>query len=277
VPASILSTTHAQFGLAYQRAGESNTEKLLLLHGIGSNSHSFAKQLADLGQSFDVVAWDAPGYGASSDPPANYSMAEFADAAAALLDVLGWQSAHVLGHSFGGVIAQMLHHRHARRVRSLILADTNAGTGSMPDAAERTRQRLSELEQFGPRGLAERRAPNLATSDAPAELVAQLIEIMAQIRAPGYTAAALAMGATDLRGQLARIDVPTLVLHGQRDTVIPLRTAEALAAAIPGAKLVTLRDAGHASNQQAPRAYNEAVRAFLTTATGRQAAMGSRS
>jgi pimeloyl-ACP methyl ester carboxylesterase len=261
-----VSTARGVLELAYLRAGEGNAERLLLLHGIGSNSGSFAAQLADLGDSFDLVAWDAPGYGGSSDPPPDYSMADFADAAAGLLDLLGWQAAHVLGHSFGGVIAQMLYLRHPKRVRSLILADTNAGSGSMPDASKRTRRRLTDLDQFGPRGLAERRAPNLLTPDAPAELVQQVTDIMAQIRPVGYSAAAIAMGATDLRDQLPRIGVPTLVLHGERDAVIPASTADALAAGIPRARLVTLRGVGHASNQQAPESYNHAVRAFLTTA-----------
>jgi 3-oxoadipate enol-lactonase len=254
--------------IAFQRAGEGHTERLLLLHGIGSNSYSFTNQLTDLGKTLDVVAWDAPGYGGSSDPPPDFSMADFAAAAAALLDDLGWPAAHVLGHSFGGVIAQTLYHRHAARVRSLILADTNTGSGSLPDAAERTRRRLSDLEQFGPRGLAERRAPGLVTPDAPTELVQRVLEIMAQVRAPGYMAAALAMGATDLRDQLSRIGVPTLVLHGERDTVIPPSTGAELARAIPGAELVLLPGAGHASNQQAPEAYNRAIREFLLTATG---------
>jgi 3-oxoadipate enol-lactonase len=254
--------------LAYQRAGEGHAERLLLLHGIGSNSDSFTNQLTDLGTTLDVVAWDAPGYGGSSDPLPDFSMADFADAAARLLDDLGWPAAHVLGHSFGGVIAQMLYHRHAERVRSLILADTNAGSGSMADAAERTRRRLSDLQQFGPRGLAERRAPGLVTPDAPPELVQQLVESMANVRAPGYTTAAVAMGSTDLRDQLQRIGVPTLVLHGDRDTVIPPSTGAELASAIPGARLVLLPGAGHASNQEAPQAYNRAVREFIRETTG---------
>ncbi len=250
---------------AYERSGDGHPEKLLLLHGIGSNRRSFAAQLADLGDAFDVVAWDAPGYGASSDPPGDFSMADFADAAGALLDTLGWQSAHVLGHSFGGVIAQMLYHRQSARVRSLILADTNAGSGSMPDASERSQRRLGDLERLGPRGMAEARAPALVTPDAPAELVQTLIEIMSEVRPIGYAAAARAMGATDLRDQLRGIRVPTLVLHGERDTVIPPSIARELASAIPGAKLVLLSGAGHASNQQAPEAYNVAIRHFIAS------------
>src|SRR6266581_1801636 len=119
---------------AYRRGGRGGGQaKLLLLHGIGSNSLSFRPQLANLGDECDLVAWDAPGYGASEDPPADFTLEDFADAAAAVLDALEWPSAHILGHSFGGFVAQVLYQRHVPRVRSLVLSDTNAGSGALPD------------------------------------------------------------------------------------------------------------------------------------------------
>jgi pimeloyl-ACP methyl ester carboxylesterase len=167
--------------------------------------------------------------------------------------------------SLGGVIAQLMYHRHPRRIRSLILADTNPGGGALPEPmrSERVRQRLEALEQLGPRGLAERRAPVLARPDAPAELVAELVEIMAEVRPAGYRSAAEALGATDLTRELSRIAVPTLVVHGECDRVVPLSTARELAAAIPGADLVVIPHAGHVANQEQPEAFNAAVREFL--------------
>ncbi|HYW89869.1 MAG TPA: alpha/beta fold hydrolase, partial [Chloroflexota bacterium] len=94
--------------LHYERAGSGPA--LLLLHGIGSNSRSFRHQ-SELADAYDVIAWDAPGYGRSDDPPHALSMAENADAAARLLDELTIERAHVLGVSMGGVIAQLLYHR----------------------------------------------------------------------------------------------------------------------------------------------------------------------
>jgi 3-oxoadipate enol-lactonase len=252
--------------LAYRRAGSPGSpHKLLLLHGIGSSSLAFRAQLADLGSDFDVVAWDAPGYGASEDPPADFTLHDFADAAARVLDGLAWPSAHVLGHSFGGVVAQMLYHRHPRRVRSLILSDTNAGSGALPEPerSARVQRRLNDLATLTPRQMAERRAPNLVPPDAPAELVQDLIDIMAQIRPAGYASAATVMGSADVRPCLRAIGVPTLVLQGELDTIIPLSTAEELVRAIPAARLVVIPGAGHASNQHKPEAYNAAVRQFL--------------
>jgi 3-oxoadipate enol-lactonase len=258
-------TPRGRLDVAYRRSGAGARHTLLLLHGIGSNSRSFSAQLAGLGGEFDVVAWDAPGYADSADPPANFSMADFAESAAGLLAALGWRRAHIVGHSFGGVIAQVLYQRHPESVRSLVLADTNAGSGTLPEPerSERIRRRLSDLETLNPRDMAERRAPNLVPPDAPAGLLQELIDVMAQIRPAGYAAAALAMGTADTRDQLARIDVPTLVLHGERDAVIPASTGTELAAAIPGARLVIIPGAGHASNQQTPGSYNQAIRDFV--------------
>ena len=255
-----ISTPRGEIDLAYRRRGAGASVRLLLLHGIGSNSRSFASQLDGLGLTFDVVAWDAPGYGASADPPSDYSMADFADAAAGLLDALDWQHAHVLGHSFGGVVAQVLYQRHPERVESLILADTNTGAS---EARERTERRLADVRSLTPRELAQRRAPQLVTPDAPADLIQDIVDVMAQIRPIGYSAAAVALGNTDTRPWLGVIRVPTLVIHGARDTVVPPAIGAALANAIPNARIVLVEAVGHASNQQAPNAYNAAIRDFI--------------
>jgi 3-oxoadipate enol-lactonase len=247
----------------YERAGSG--PPLLLLHGIGSNSRSFRHQLSELCDAFDVIAWDAPGYGGSDDPPLDSGLDYFADQAVALLDELNLSRAHLLGVSLGGVIAQLVYHRHPSRVQSLILVDTTPGGGAAPEPerAERVRQRLDALSRLGPRGMAEQRAPHLVTSSAPVSLVAELVDIMSEVRSAGYRTAAIALGATDLTSQLSEIHAPTLVIHGEQDEVVPVATAQRLATAIPNARLLVLQNAGHVSNQEQPEAFNAAVRSFL--------------
>jgi 3-oxoadipate enol-lactonase len=237
----------------------------LLLHGIGSNSRSFRHQLTALCDAFDVIAWDAPGYGRSADPPLNPGLEYFADQAVQLLNDLHIDRTHILGVSLGGVIAQLVYHRHPSRVRSLILVDTTPGGGAAPEPerSERVRQRLDALERLGPRIMAEQRAPHLVSPSAPPSLVAELADIMSEVRPAGYNTAAIALGATNLTSQLSAIHAPTLVIHGEHDTVVPLPTAHQLAAAIPNARLVILENAGHVSNQEQPTAFNAAVRSFL--------------
>ncbi|MEU0066529.1 alpha/beta hydrolase, partial [Streptomyces albidoflavus] len=96
---------------------------VLCLHGIGSSSASFAAQLAGLSPVARVVAWDAPGYGRSADPDTAPGLDGYADAAAGLIRARGG-SAHVIGVSWGGVIALRLALRHPDLVASLVVADS---------------------------------------------------------------------------------------------------------------------------------------------------------
>lgn len=253
----------------FERSGSGPA--LLCLHGIGSTSRAFRQQLAGLSDTCTVVAWDAPGYGRSDDPGEGFTLEDQADRAAALLDELEIDAAHVLGHSMGGVVAQLVYHRHPRKVRSLILSDTNAGGGAAPEPerSERVRRRLEMIDTLTPRQLAEKRAPEVLRTGAPPELLAEVTDIMAEIRPAGYRAAAIGLGSTDLTGQLACIKVPTLVIHGAEDTVVPPAVGRALAAAIAGAQFVLVDEAGHLSNQEQPATYNAALRAFVTHVDGR--------
>jgi pimeloyl-ACP methyl ester carboxylesterase len=249
----------------YERVGSGPF--LLLLHGIGSHSRSFRHQLADLSNEWTVVAWDAPGYGRSDDPVVPFTLSDLADQAVGLLDELEAKEAHVLGESMGGVVAQLVYHRHRTRVQSLILADTNTGGGGLPEPerSNRVRQRLDALEQLGSRGMASVRAPALLRPDAPPDLLLEVIEIMAEVRPGGYRAAAIALGETDLTPLLGEIGVPTLVIHGEQDAIVPPETGRILADSIPAARFVLIPRAGHVSNQEQPAAFNAAVRRFLTS------------
>ena len=259
MPYSLIRDTH----LYYELAGRGPA--VLMLHGIGSNSRSFRHQVAALADRYTCIAWDAPGYARSDDPPRAFTMDDLADYAVGLLDHLAIPRAHVLGTSLGGVIAQALYHRHPERVRSLLLADTNPGSGSLPEPerSRRVQARLDALATQTPRQIAEARAPHVVSPNAPATLVHEVADIMAEIRPLGYRAAAIAMGTTDLSQQLPRISVPALILVGELDTVTPPATAELLARAIPNARLVVIPGAGHLSHQEQPEVFNAAVRAFL--------------
>jgi len=112
--------------LYYERAGTG--PRLLLISGTGGDLRSPPRVFdAPWAQEFDVAAYDQRGLGQSSVPPGPYAIADYADDAAALLDVLAWEDALVMGISFGGMVAQELALRHGRRVRRLVLACTSSG------------------------------------------------------------------------------------------------------------------------------------------------------
>ncbi|WP_262002928.1 alpha/beta fold hydrolase [Streptomyces sp. FIT100] len=244
---------------------ESGTEGplLLCLHGIGSSSAAFAPQLAELGRYARVVAWDAPGYGRSADPAAPLTLDDFVDAAAALIRERGG-SAHVLGVSWGGVIALRLAVRHPGLVDSLIIADSSPGSGTDPAKAAAMRERAAELAEAGPRAFAERRGPRLVSPGAPATLVRRVVDTMAaSVRLPGYAYAAESMAAADLRGELPRITAPTLVLCGDQDRITGTGASQAIAGAVHRTAYVIVKDAGHLANQEQPARFDAWVLAHL--------------
>jgi pimeloyl-ACP methyl ester carboxylesterase len=134
------TTNIAGLDIAYERDGEG--PPLVLLHGFLCDSRVWRTQIDDLSDDFDVITWDAPGCGRSSDPGEEFTMADYADCLAAFLERLGVRDAHVCGLSWGGMCALDFYRRFPGRVRSLILADCYAGwSGSLgKEAAE---QRLS--------------------------------------------------------------------------------------------------------------------------------------
>ncbi|MEU9361006.1 alpha/beta fold hydrolase [Streptomyces sp. NPDC048301] len=236
---------------------------LLCLHGIGSSSAAFAPQLAELSAHVRVVAWDAPGYAESPDPAGPMSLDDYADTAAALIRERA-TSAHVLGVSWGGVIALRLAVRHPELVASLIVADSSPGSGTDEAKAAAMRARADDLAELGPRAFAEARGPRLVSPGAPDELVRRVVDTMAaSVRLPGYAYAAESMASADLRAELPSIAVPTLVLCGEHDRVTGIEAGQAIAGAIHKTAYVIVKDAGHLANQEQPGHFDAWVLSHL--------------
>ncbi|MET9110397.1 alpha/beta fold hydrolase [Streptomyces zhihengii] len=241
---------------------------LLCLHGIGSSSAAFAPQLAELSAYVRVVAWDAPGYAASPDPEGPLTLDDYADTAAALIRARGGR-AHVLGVSWGGVIALRLATRHPELVDSLIVADSSPGSGTDEAKAAAMRARAAELAERGPRAFAEARGPRLVSPGAPEELVRRVVDTMAAaVRLPGYAHAAESMAGADLRAELPSVTAPLLVLCGEQDTVTGVDASQALAGAVHKSAYVIVKDAGHLANQEQPGRFNAWVLAHLRITAG---------
>lgn len=253
--------------ITYERVGSG--PPLVLLHGyVGDGRATWRQQLEGLCDEFTVIAWDAPGAGGSSDPPESFGMAGYADCLARFLSTIGLERAHVAGLSFGGALALELHRRHPALPLTLILASAYAGWGgSLPaeTVGQRLRQALA-LANVTPAQLADALLPTMFSAAAPSESV-EAFRVAIQAFHPAGLRAMARASAEDLREALPRIDVPTLLLHGDQDVRAPMAVARNLHASIPGAKLVILAGAGHVCNIEAPRAFNSAVRDFLREAS----------
>lgn len=243
---------------------------LVLLHGIGSNAHSFAGLLPFLGEGRRVIAWNAPGYGRSR--PLDKGWPEAADYAGeldAFLSRLRLPQVILVGHSLGALMGAAFALRAPARIASLVLASCALGHGVTPGGAlsEAAQTRIDELTALGPKAFAARRAARLVHApEASPDIVANVAVGMSRVTMPGYGQAARMLASGRLLDDLARISVPTSVIFGAGDLVTPPEANRRAHAAIPAAHrgpLVELPRAGHAIYQQDPAGFARAVAACL--------------
>ena len=252
--------------IGYRAAGQGPA--LVLLHGFLCDSRCWRQQLVHLSALFRVVAWDAPGAGSSSDPPNTFTTQSYVRCLSSFLDIIGIESAHVLGLSWGGILAQEFYRHSAERIRSLVLADTYAGwRGSLPEPV--WKQRLAtclEDASAPPETVVAKLLPGMFSNAASPELRDELAAIVSQFHPTGFRLMSLSSAEVDTRWLLSRVGVRTLVLWGSDDSRSPLSVAEQLHTLIPGAQLAIIPNAGHVSNMEQPDAFNDHVRRFCLSA-----------
>ncbi len=250
--------------MSYRRGGAGSA--LLLLHGIGGNADSWRQQYEPLGNAFDVIGWDAPGYADSfafdTDAP---DAGQYAAAAIALLDALGIGETVLLGHSMGGLIAGYAAALYPQRFTRLVLADCSSGHATYPK--EKREQmlatRLAGLASGDASDYARKRAPGVLSSQPSQEHLAEAIAILSRLKSPGFPQASRMVSNGDIFPQLARVRVPARVLCGSDDRVTPEELNRRIAGAIAGADYVSIEGAGHWSFLERPTAFNDAVLQFF--------------
>jgi pimeloyl-ACP methyl ester carboxylesterase len=246
---------------------------LLLIPGHGGYRRGCLIWLAEaLTPHFRVVAMDNRDAGESEPETAYYGLADMAGDAVALLDALGIDKAHVLAHSMGGAIALHLALDNPTRVDRLVLVSPavggepghRAGEPLPPpdawwvdDPVERTRRVLPLV--VGP----EYRA---RMSEADVAYIAALEQGNRTTWAGLMRQEAAATGDEQILCRLAEIRAPTLVIHGDADVPVPLEQGQALAAGIPGARLVVLPGVGHRPWVERPEPTIGAILSFLSEA-----------
>lgn len=246
---------------------------VLFIHGYPLNRKMWAPQVASLSDIVRVIAPDLRGHGDSlanpgADPKSKgYSMDLMADDCAALLDNLDIRGPVVLcGLSMGGYISFAFYRKFPERVKGLILAATRASADSTDGKAARD-EAIQLARRKGSSAIAEASLPKLMspkTYTSQPDLVRRVYEIMQITSVDGIIGDLMGMKARpDSTPLLPNIHVPTLILHGADDQIIPLTEIEAMHSAIPGSKLVIIPDAGHLVNLEQPDSFNRSIRNFL--------------
>ncbi|MFI4985284.1 MAG: alpha/beta fold hydrolase [Solirubrobacterales bacterium] len=251
--------------LDYERSG-SGPPLLLIMGMSGTALHWGEPFLQALRRDFEVIVYDHRGVGASSELHGPITIAQLAEDAAGLLAALGIDSAHVVGISMGGMIAQELALAHPELVRTLTLGCTYCGgEGSVPSAPE-VLQRLTEAMLSGDRERAVRTGFEINVSAAVAEdakVYARFREISEQraVAVPVIMAQLQACMAHDTNARLSELTMPTLVVHGTDDQLLPVQNGRLIASRIPGSQLEILDGVGHLFFWEQPKHAAELVRA----------------
>lgn len=238
---------------------------MLFLHGFPLD-RTLWRTLATTLTGWRRVAPDLRGYGQTPMLPGAPTMATYADDLIALLDALSLDRAVICGLSMGGYIAFDLLRRYPNRVRALILLNTRAGPDDAETRANRDKQ-VARVRRDGTGFLSDTMLPKLlapSTSKVRPDVVAHVKQMMAGASADGVVQALEAMrDRPDSTPDLARITVPTLVIGGKDDVLIPAPIVKAMADAIPGAHCTIMPDAGHLTPLEQPINTSRLVSEFL--------------
>jgi 3-oxoadipate enol-lactonase len=235
---------------------------VLLIHGLGLSGGAWWRTVDALSPSLRVITYDHRGVGRSESLMPAFTTEAMADDALSVLDALQLDAVHVYGFSLGGMVAQQLALRHPRRVRSLVLGATLAGgRRAVPADAEvlsffRRRPGMRHEEaawesvqyNYSPRCRAEH----------PERIAADIEWRLGQrFNSRAYRAQIFAAALHNCYGRLDRIHVPTLVVHGVLDRVIPVENAHLMADRLPDGRLRLLEHSGHLYATEEPEVDHE--------------------
>jgi 3-oxoadipate enol-lactonase len=263
-----MSFTRAADGIRihYQELGVPRGEPVLMIQGLGTNMHGWALNRPVLGMKYRTIALDNRGSGRTDKPFARYTLEQMAEDAIAVLDATKVESAHVVGASMGGAIAQLVAVRHPERVRSLTLTCTACRHHQW------RRELLAEWAALAnERGMREvaKRAMRWLVGGRSFRRFAPFLGSLGPIalRMPPYAFASQIRAILDtddsIRTELTKLTMPTLVVVGNQDILTPRGDSEELAELIPDSDLVVISGAAHGLMVEHATTYNRVLMDFL--------------
>ena len=248
--------------IAYTDEGEGLP--LLFIHGFPLNRRAWAHQVEAFKSRHRVIALDLRGFGESGSTSGPVSMSNFAEDVLALLDHLVTGPVILAGHSMGGYIALAFAKAYPQWLRGLALVGTKAGRDTS-EIAKARRETAEKVRKEGAAVVVDAMAPKMLSPKNQEEGVAAKVrDLMAPASPQGIVGALLGMAERpDAGGWLGSIRVPTLVITGADDSIIPVSESEALVRSIPEAQLKVIPKAGHLVAVDQAEAFNEALKDWL--------------
>lgn len=239
----------------------------LMVHGFPFNSAIWQLQKEDLINFARMIAPDLRGHGQSDNITGPYTMKLLADDCMDLMGHLGVAAPFVVGGlSMGGYITFEAYRRYKELIGGLVLTSTRAGADSEAGKANRNKA-IESIQANGVEPFVDEMLPKLFAPqnyEEQEDIVDFVREVMLETSVEGMVGALAAMrDRPDSTATLSQIDVPTLIIHGADDQIVPVFEAEAMHKAIPHSRLVILQDAGHLPNLEQPDAFNDALIDFL--------------
>ncbi len=259
----------AKLNVRQRGEGKGNGAPLVLVHGFPFDGSLWEKQLEGPGGGMWVVAPDMPGMGESEPLELNREagMDDYADAIAGWAKSAGVEKIVLAGHSMGGYIAFAFVRKFPEMLEKLILVATRPGADT--EAAREGRYKTAQsVEEKGAVAAAEGMFPRVfapSTYEQDKEIAEWVHAMMLRQGKRGVIDSLHAMvGRPDSTPDMARIKVPTLIISGGEDQIIPAVEAEKMHAGIEGSVHVVIENTGHLPMVEEPEAFNTALREFLT-------------
>ena len=248
--------------------GDDGKTPLVLLHGLGGSSQTWAFQFRALAEDFRIIAWDMPGYGASGRfVRENPTVEHYAHALSATLDAVDAFKAHIVGQSVAALIGASYAAEYPDQTLSYTFCQGLTGLAGLPDD-ERTKQHKTRLETFrelGPERFAEERGRKALGSDVMPMVAELAVTIMKRAPLEAMCQAVEMMAQTDFFELAPRIDCPALIIAGSEDPYSPMETANAARKALGDGPVEVLDGAGHYGCMENPAAFNAALSEFIGT------------
>lgn len=258
-------------GVELAIADHGRGDPMILVHGFPLDRRMWRGQVGSF-DGFRLILPDLRGFGLSESSPPPYPMELLAEDIRQLIDHLGLERVVLGGLSMGGYVALAFAARYPERLHALLLFDTQAAADS-PEVRERRADQAARVRRDGASAIAPELVERLVGGrDVATDVVELTRQMIASASIEGMVGALTGMmSRPDMTALLPDIACPTLVLVGSDDAITPPSVARAMAAAIPGAELVEIPDAGHLAPLEQPAAANRAIATLLSRVFARPA------